>query len=253
MDDAAIMTKSEILLPGRGSAILAHPDFAQNVEPAWFSANSWGEDAVAVDSGGRGSAWFVDSATDRMVLRHYLRGGYVAYVSRDAYIYLGAEKTRSFAEFRLLNHLHGMGLPVPKPVAARYERLAGIAYRASILITRIADVTPLGVCFKNLQQSDWMRLGQLLRRFHDAGVYHADLNCFNILVRGSEFFLIDFDKGELIPGARDGAQWKVKNLDRLHRSFLKVVSDDRQSLFREDWGAMLKGYGMEGRRRGSSL
>src|SRR3546814_1403765 len=70
------------------------------------------------------------------VLRNYLRGGMAEKVSRDRYVWRGADRTRSFAEFRLLRDLLKQDLPVPRPIAASYLR-EGPFYRASILMERL--------------------------------------------------------------------------------------------------------------------
>src|SRR3546814_19000044 len=59
-----------------------------------------------------------------------------AKVSRDRYVWRGADRTRSFAEFRLLRDLLKQDLPVPRPIAASYLR-EGPFYRASILLERL--------------------------------------------------------------------------------------------------------------------
>ena len=66
------------------------------------------------------------------MLRHYRRGGAVARLSGDAYLWTGAGRTRSFAEWRLLRQLRRWDLPVPRPIAARYVR-QGLAYRADLI------------------------------------------------------------------------------------------------------------------------
>jgi 3-deoxy-D-manno-octulosonic acid kinase len=66
----------------------------------------------------------------------------------------------------------------------------------------------------------WRKIGRSVRGFHEAGVFHADLNAHNILIDPvGEVFLIDFDKGALREAS---PQWKKTNLSRLHRSLLKL-------------------------------
>lgn len=175
-----------------------------------------------------------------MVLRHYLRGGYVAKFCRSAYAYTGEDRTRSFAEFRLLSRLRDLNLPVPEPVAAYYRRLNVFVYEAAILIGRIENVVPLGDCVTELSDNDWRRLGQLLRRFHDAGVNHADLNCFNILMQVQSFYVIDFDKGRIESSRPQGASWRQRNLDRLYRSLAKLDSGTFD--LKSRWQALASGY-----------
>ena len=78
----------------------------------------WGSHARPMKSGGRGAAWFVDGPFGGAVLRHYLRGGLAARISRDRHLWRGADRMRSFAEFRLLR-----ALPAQVPGAAPDRRV----------------------------------------------------------------------------------------------------------------------------------
>ncbi|OEY66593.1 3-deoxy-D-manno-octulosonic acid kinase [Marinobacter sp. X15-166B] len=204
----------------------------------WFQPDYWGGRARPVTSGGRGSAWFVEAAGTPMVLRRYLRGGMAAKLLRSSYLYTSEDRVRSFAELRLLEHLIDLQLPVPAPVAAWYGKTSGAYYQAGIIIERIADAVPLADLIDTLALDGWAALGSLLRRFHDAGVKHADLNCYNILVRQKEFYLIDFDKGQLM-GAGRSQQWKAASLERLARSLRKVAGAAAQQRV---WDTMMAGY-----------
>ena len=103
---------------GRG-AILGDSGWIREAEPGWFDPAWWGGRARAVDSGGRGGAWFVRGPCGDAVLRLYLRGGLAAQLSRDRYWWRSAAATRSFAEFRLTRDLRLQSLPAPEPIAAR--------------------------------------------------------------------------------------------------------------------------------------
>src|SRR3546814_5413034 len=81
-----------------------------------FDPNSAQLGAVAVAQGGRQAAWFVQGEFGRGVLRRYRRGGLMAKVSVDRYVWGGVGATRSFAEFELLRFMHDSGLPVPRPL-----------------------------------------------------------------------------------------------------------------------------------------
>ncbi|HTM69450.1 MAG TPA: 3-deoxy-D-manno-octulosonic acid kinase [Luteimonas sp.] len=205
---------------GGYGAILFDARQVQQARADWFDPRWWGARAEPVAAGGRGAAWFVDGPFGAGVLRHYLRGGMAAHLSRDAYWWRGADLTRSFAEFRLTRALHTLGLPVPRPLAACYWR-DGLRYRAAILIERLQGASSFGTLAA--QQGDgapWESAGRLLARFHRAGLDHADLNADNILFdafgKGS---LIDFDKSALrIPATG----WREANLARLRRSLLKL-------------------------------
>src|SRR5690606_26981170 len=88
--------------------------------------------------------------------------------------------------------MHEAGLPVPRPLAAAYWR-KGLAYRAAILIERIDGVTPLAVHWSSIGPA---AVAEAIFAMHEAGVWHADLNAYNILLDAQgQAWLIDFDKG----------------------------------------------------------
>lgn len=221
---AAENDNNEVLVEGPRYAMLTRAQYESHIQPEWFKPQWWGGTAEPVSSGGRGSAWFIRHDTDDWVLRHYSRGGLAAKVSQRSYGYLGASKVRSFAEFRLLNHLFELGLPVPKPIAAWYERNARLSYHAAIIVQTIPDAKPFADCLTDNNSRLWRDLGQLLRRFHDAGVDHPDLNCHNVLVSEGRLFLIDFDKGQL-RDPNGSRTWAEKNLERFWRSVRKLGMD----------------------------
>lgn len=231
----------------RDFAYVAHKDYEDVVTPRWFDPDAWGAAAELVSSGGRGGAWFVETANLSAVLRKYLRGGFVARISESAYIYLGENRVRSFSEFRLLLKLYNDGFPVPKPIAACYQKLTIAGYRGAILVERLRDAVPLADSIGHLSQERWRSLGMTLRRFHGAGIRHADLNCFNILVREDGFYLIDFDKGVIKKKAKGNAPWKAANLARLRRSLERLNWQEGAADLESRWTALEQGYQNNGR------
>lgn len=124
-------------------AILFDRTQLRQPDPAWFDPAHWGDAAQPVGDGGRGGAWFIDMGEGGdAVLRHYLRGGLVANLSRDAHLWRGIARVRSFAEYRLLRVLRARKLPVPMAYAAWYRR-EGLSYRAAILMQRLPGVRSL--------------------------------------------------------------------------------------------------------------
>ncbi len=190
---------------------------------------------------GRGATLFLRSQGRRWVLRHYRRGGLTARICRDYYLWSGESASRPFAEWQLTYHLHRAGLPVPAPVAARYQQ-RGFTYRGDIITERLAEASPLSECLKvgALSLLNWIAIGRCLRRFHDLGVCHADLNARNVLLgNADEVFLVDFDRGSL----RKPGLWCDSNLVRLRRSLEKVTYSLPQDRFTEaDWHGLLDGY-----------
>ncbi|MCH8503366.1 MAG: 3-deoxy-D-manno-octulosonic acid kinase [Ectothiorhodospiraceae bacterium] len=190
-------------------------------------------------STGRRQAWFFQYASHDLVLRHYWRGGMVARLSADVYAWPGVRRTRPIGEWRLLAALRERALPVPRPVAARVLR-SGPAYRGDLITERIPQATPWDELLRaneNTRIGQWRAIGTILRRFHEAGVGHADLNVRNILLdtKGA-VWLIDWDRGRLHDRPVDGSG----NLKRLKRSLDKHPPLARHAA--AGWEHLLEGY-----------
>jgi 3-deoxy-D-manno-octulosonic acid kinase len=192
---------------------------------------------------GRGSAWFVTArgaSGGEWLLKHYRRGGFVARVVADRYLWAGEAATRSFHELTLLAALEDRALPAARPVAARYRR-AGLTYRADLLSVAIPGARSLASLLgPALTPSGWRRVGECLRAFHDAGAFHADLNAHNVLIdAGGSVQLIDFDRGAL----RAPGEWRSRTLARLERSLVKLAAGDAARWGDTQRAALYAGYG----------
>jgi 3-deoxy-D-manno-octulosonic acid kinase len=225
-----------------GGAMLYDASRAGNFAPEWFDPVHWAaRGAIEGEARGRGTTVFVRAGELRLALRHYRRGGLVGRLVRDAYLWLGERRTRPFAEWRLTHHLHRHGLPVPAPVAARYRR-RGATYTGDLLTERIDAARSLAqrLADSGVPLADWIAVGRCIRRFHDFGLCHADLNAHNVLFDGGgAVWLIDFDRGRL----RGAGLWRDANLVRLRRSLLKVSDPLPPGHFTEtDWQSLLAGY-----------
>jgi 3-deoxy-D-manno-octulosonic acid kinase len=221
------------------------PDAAESIfDPEFWRAR--GELIAA--AAGRGSAWFIASGGEHpfggrhWVLRHYRRGGFIARLSRDGYLWAGEDRVRAFAEWRLLDIMRQRGLPVPKPVAARYQR-KGRWYRCDLITERIVDSEPLSSALARevLPESAWRAVGAAVARLHRAGVDHADLNAHNVLLDADgAVSVIDFDRGRLrVPGI-----WVTRNLGRLRRSLAKISRGLPPGRYSgQEWEWFMAGYG----------
>lgn len=215
------------------AALIDHADH-ELFSPAYWS----GLGALRTAIGGRGSAWIVGAGPGEWVLRHYRRGGLVARLVADLYIGIRLERARPWREWRLLSQLHERGLPVPRPVAAQVVR-AGPCYRGDLITVRIPDARSLAECIGAAGRPvPWRSVGACIRRFHDAGVWHADLNAHNILIdsRGV-VHLIDFDRARI---RTPQPSWQRSNLDRLQRSLRKLSPGGVVDA--PGWEALLAGY-----------
>lgn len=225
-------------------AILFDAGLAVQPDDAWFDIQHWRAQGKTRSHarGGRGSAVFIDTPAGACVLRHYHRGGMVAPILGDRYLWNGRERTRSFAEFRLLADLHARALPVPAPVAARYLR-RGVHYTADLITRRIEHAHTLAemIAQPKLDAKLAARIGQLIARFHVAKVDHADLNAHNVLIAANGLWLVDFDRGRICKTRGD---WQLGNLRRLRRSLLKLgaCGGDEAQLDREIWTPLMCAY-----------
>jgi 3-deoxy-D-manno-octulosonic acid kinase len=213
-----------------------------NLSGDWFEPRYWqARGELDGSARGRGAAYFLKPPDGkRYVLRHYRRGGLMASLSRDRFAWHGEEDTRPFAEWQLTYRLHRAGLPVPTPIAARYRR-AGPTYVGDIITERLVTVGSLAECLRTgaLSVLTWISIGRCIRRFHQFGVCHADLNAHNVLLSEDNVYLIDFDRGEL----RGPGLWCDSNLVRLRRSLEKVTWSLPPERFGEaDWHGLLDGY-----------
>lgn len=208
-------------------AIVFDPARLRQATPEMLNPAWWDDAAEPVASGGRGAAWFVVGAFGSGVLRRYRRGGIAARFSSDRYLWLGEERVRSLAEYRLLARLRAADLPVPAPLLAGWWR-NGVSYRAAILVERIDGARSLASWLDgNTDDAPWETIGATIARFHRHGLDHADLNAHNILVDGTgRAWLIDFDRSRI---RRPEEAWQRGNLDRLQRSLAKLSPAD------DDW------------------
>ena len=205
-------------------AILFDPELVDAPGPQLFDRAYWrNQGALTERAGGRGSIHFIDDGRRHWALRRYLRGGVPAFLTRKHYLWSGEERTRSFRELRLLDALKRRGLPVPAPVAAFYRR-GPVTYAAQLLTERIVGARPLAELLSvgAMDDARWAAIGRCLRRFHDAGVQHADLNAQNILLDAEgEVWVLDFDRGR----ERPPGPWRERALLRLARSLAKLAGD----------------------------
>ena len=228
--------RQESLVIVYDAEVVQHPD------PVLFDEDNWRrKGAVRGEAAGRGSALFLDTPFGAAVLRRYLRGGWPAKVSRDRYLFNGWERSRPLDEFRILADLATHGFPVPDPLAAMTLR-SGPFYTGALLTRRIPGAQTLAdlVTERHDDSSLWYAVGACIRRFHDFGLVHADLNARNILVDDeNRVFLIDFDRARI---SRGDTRACASNLARLSRSFDKLWPAHLAASRPACWQSLMKGY-----------
>lgn len=184
-----------------------------------------GADGVAL-SGGRGGTRLISLGADRVVIRSYRRGGLPGRVVRDLY---AGWRPRPFRELLETEALRARGAPVVEVRGAVVRWVVPGLYRGW-LVTRYVDGA------RTLWQ--WMSAppapadraavcaaaGRAVRRLHDCGGRHPDLNLNNLLVSvgadGWHVQLIDFDRPLRVASPRCGD--RDAELARLRRSARKL-------------------------------
>ncbi len=228
----------------KNGAILYDKAIINQISDERFTPEGWLHAEVlngSLRSGGRGTTMFVGNVPRQFVLRHYRRGGLLGKLVRDTYVYSGEDLTRSFLEWRLLDKLAANNMNVPRPAAARFCR-HGTFYTADLITVRIPEVVPLSDYIAAQQRDEmfWRSVGASIWTFHEVGVYHADMNAYNVQVDSDgDVWMLDFDKGALRPPG----SWQQETLSRLHRSLNKVLRlDPRLHFCDADWEQLLRGY-----------
>jgi 3-deoxy-D-manno-octulosonic acid kinase len=228
----------------RDGAILYDKAIINQISAESFTPEGWPHAEIltgSLRSGGRGNTFFVGNVARQFVLRHYKRGGLIGRLIRDSYMFSGEDLTRPFMEWRLLDKLAANNMNVPRPAAARFIR-RGTFYTADIITVRIPGVMSLSeyIAVEERSEAFWQSVGAAIWKFHEAGVYHADMNAYNVQVdKDGDIWMLDFDKGALRPPGT----WQQETLSRLHRSLEKVLGLDPKLYFcKANWEQLLQGY-----------
>jgi 3-deoxy-D-manno-octulosonic acid kinase len=169
-------------------------------------------------AGGRGGVLRYRTEQGNVILRRYRRGGAIRWLGT---LYAG-RRWRPFREFWILETARRCGLPVVEPIAAVVEPLAPGVYRGLLATFEVGGARPIHRAVES-GGAAWVEpLAAALRRIHDAGLRHDDLNLGNVLVSGAgEIVFVDLDRGaflgEPIPRVARSAA-----LARLRRSARKL-------------------------------
>lgn len=196
---------------------------------------------------GRGLLRRVDVAGDESALvRNYRHGGLLRRLTGEAFF---TWPPRPFSELIVTEQIRQRGVPTVEILAAVVDRMWGPFYRGWLVTREIRGARDL---WSALQNGIGQQTGRSLlkavagevRRMHGEGIFHADLNLKNILVRMEDgkigVYLIDFDKARLYPGGIPSLLVN-RNLNRLLRSVQKLDSR-RQYFSEEDWIAFKEYY-----------
>jgi len=206
-----------------------------------FDSQHWQQlNKVTGSATGRGTTWFVQLDSMQGALRHYRRGGLFGKIISDHYLFNGWGKTRSIAEFNLLQKLKSLDVNVPRPIAARVIK-NGFFYQADLLSEKIPNAQDLVDILqqRKLNEVEYHAIAIQIKKMHQAQINHTDLNIHNILLdKQGKVWIIDFDKCN----EQTGDNWKQGNIKRLLRSFNKEANKRKIKWSLDDWSLFLNSY-----------
>ena len=235
---------TETLETTASGAILYDRSIISEISEQRFSPENWlHSESIKgrLGSQGRGNTMFVGNVPRQFVLRHYVRGGLIGKLVHDSYVWTGAEATRPFREWRILAKMAEYGLRVPRPAAALYRR-KGLFYSGDLITVRVPQVRALSTWLLDRPGGEnfWQGLGDAIYQFHSHGVFHADMNAYNLQIdKAGKLWMLDFDRGRLLPPG----PWQQKTLSRLHRSLQKIKALDSSLHYEQlNWEQLLEGY-----------
>lgn len=161
----------------------------------------------------------------RVVVRHNMRGGWMAKLSRDVYLL----PTRGLTELLASLRLRAMGVSTPEVLAYVSYPTWVVLRRFDIATREIANGHDLSVVLAKVTDPPhramvFDAIAKLLRALTQAGAHHQDLNLKNVLLtagegEGLDAHVLDVDRVQFdSPGSPLVEQ---ANLDRLLRSLRK--------------------------------
>lgn len=175
--------------------------------------------------GGRGGVGAFPLRPDfAVVLRPYRRGGLIGRFNGSRYLGVAA---RPFRELRAAVAVAAAGVPTPEALGAAVLWDAPGLYRGAFVTRELWGAANL---WRFLQQAPPAQRGAacaaaaaVIRRLHDAGALHPDLNLQNILVRrgaaGIDAWVIDLDG---LRFARVTPRHRRAAFDRICRSIRRL-------------------------------
>ena len=230
---------SNLLIQDNENIIIYADDLIKDINEDFFEVNKWlqSKNSDLTDSG-RGETIFFEYQNLKCVLKHYFRGGILGGYIRDRYLWTGIDGSRSIREFRRLEKLSAMGLPVPKPIGARVKK-SGATYTADLITIEIENSKTLSelIIDDDVDNSVWKSIGKCLHLFNNKEIYHPDLNTNNILIDDElNVYLIDFDTSSRL---HQKISSKRSTLDRFHRSLKKTFKNSNKKFLESDWNIIL--------------
>jgi len=166
-------------------------------------------------------SYLPQGACERVFVRRLVRGGMIRWCGN---LHFGAN--RPLQELRAVEAAQLAGIDVPAILAVKATRVWGPFYRLVIVMREIPDASTLLDMVPSLTPGERhktiRRLGGMIRRMHEVGIYHPDLTVHNIVLDADgEVHILDFDKAEIV--ARKNSRLELRDMARLNRSIEKTL------------------------------
>jgi 3-deoxy-D-manno-octulosonic acid kinase len=162
----------------------------------------------------------------QVILRRYRHGGLLAWLTGP--LFLGP--SRALKELEITARAEALGAPVPHALLVILWPVLGPLWSALIGTRMESQATDLLESLSNsrervARQRLLREVGAAVRRLHDAGVEHRDLQLRNILVTREEtrrIVAVDLDRARFRRQGTLSASQRARNLGRLARSAVKA-------------------------------
>lgn len=134
------------------------------------------------------------------------------------------QPSRSYWTAVVANKLQEAGIRTPKVFAMGERRTLQLISDSYIITEALKDAqTADSVLKQQLNSLDLLiNAGKLLRRLHDAHIYHGDMKLANFYVQGNEMGFWDLDSAQIFSNATP-MRWVVRDLGRVLSSFIATV------------------------------
>ena len=191
---------------------------------------------ILAERGGRGTgrgalARITPRGGPTLVLKKYRHGGALRAVLPDLF----AGTRRMLDDLAASERARAAGVPCAAVAGLILARRAGPLWRGYLLTEEIQEAVTLDRALPAGGRDLAAAAVRPVRRLHDAGILHRDLNLRNLLARNGEVFVIDLDGARLVPSPTPAQRFA--NLSRLDRSYEKIfrgrgplAHDDRRAL-----------------------
>jgi 3-deoxy-D-manno-octulosonic acid kinase len=185
---------------------------------------------------------------DTALIRAYRHGGLLRHLTQDWFF---TWPPRPFRELSITEELRRRGVPTVEVYGACVSPVVGPVYRGWLITKKLRDAQDLWAAVQSpfVQKEGGLTatlkaVAVTVRALHREGVYHADLNLKNILVRPEggavAAHVIDFDRAKLFLGHLPEG-FANQNLHRLLRSIRKL-DPERKYFATSAWNEFLSFY-----------